>query len=58
MLAAVACGEYKDVVEAASSIVKVVETIEPDTELVDKYEKKYETFRKIYPDIKGIFQIM
>lgn len=33
MLAAVACGEYKNVESAAAAIVKVVDTVEPDPEL-------------------------
>ena len=55
MLAAVACGEYPDVVAAAKSIVKVVDTVEPDPELVEKYNARYEQFRKIYPTVKALF---
>ena len=55
MLAAVACGEYKSVEEAAKAIVKVVDTVEPDVELVEKYEKKYRTFAEIYPALKPVF---
>ena len=55
MLAAVACGEYKNVEEAAEKIVKVVDTIEPDPELAAKYEEKYRKFAKIYPAMKDIF---
>ena len=40
MLAAVACGEYKSVEEAAERIVKVVETVEPEPELAARYEEK------------------
>lgn len=55
MLAAVGCGEYASVEEAAAAIVKVVDTIEPEPELVAKYEKRYQTFRRIYPALKEIF---
>lgn len=55
MLAAVACGEYKSVEEAAKAIVEVVDTVEPDVELVEKYEKKYRTFAEIYPALKPVF---
>lgn len=55
MLAAVGCGEYKTVEEIAKKIVKVVETIEPEPELVKKYEEKYQKFRKIYPTVKELF---
>lgn len=58
MLAAVACGEYKDVVEAAEKIVKVVDTVEPDSELVAAYNKRYDTFKQIYPTVKSLYQIM
>ncbi len=58
MLAAVANGEYKDVAEAADAIVKVTATEEPDAELAAKYEKRYQTFRSIYPQLKGVFQNM
>ncbi len=55
MLAMVACGQYKDVVEAADAIVKVVDTVEPDPELVEKYNARYEQFRQIYPTVKALF---
>ena len=55
MLAAVACGEYPDVVTAAERIVKIVDTIEPEPELVEKYNARYEQFRQIYPTVKALF---
>lgn len=55
MLAAVACGEYESVEAAAKAIVRVVDTIEPEAELVEKYEKKYRQFAKIYPAVKELF---
>ena len=33
-----------------------VDTVEPDEELVTKYEAKYQQFRKIYPALKDVFQ--
>ena len=51
MLAAVGCGEYPDVKTIAEKIVKVVDTVEPEEELVRKYEEKYQKFRKIYPTV-------
>lgn len=56
MLAAVACGEYANVEEAANKIVKVIDTIDPEPELAAKYEKKYQVFKEIYPQCKSIFQ--
>ena len=55
MLAAVGCGEYASVEEAAGAIVRVVDTIEPEPELVGKYKQKYEQFRRLYPAVKEIF---
>lgn len=56
MLAAVACGAYKSVKEAAEAIVTVKETIEPDAELAAKYEARYKQFREIYPVLRPLFQ--
>ncbi|MCI9436860.1 MAG: xylulokinase [Lachnospiraceae bacterium] len=56
ILAAVACGEYGSVEEAAGKIVKVVETVEPETALVAKYEERYRQFKEIYPACKPVFQ--
>lgn len=55
ILAAVACGEYASVEEAANKLVQVVETIEPEPELAAKYEAQYQKFKKIYPALKGVF---
>lgn len=55
MLAAVACGEYGSVEEAAEKIVKVVDTVNPDPEIAAKYEEKYRKFVKIYPTVKDLF---
>ncbi len=55
MLAAVGCGAYASVEEAAAAIVSVAKTIEPEPELVAKYEERYQVFRQIYPALKGIF---
>ena len=58
MLAAVACGEYKNVEEAAEKLVKVTGTVEPDPELAAKYEEKYQQFKQIYPACKPLFEII
>ena len=54
MLASVGCGEYKSVAEACESIVRIRESIEPDPELVKRYEERYQKFRRLYPAIKDI----
>ena len=56
MLAAVACGEYESVEAAANALVKVVDVIKPDGDLVEKYEKRYRQFAKIYPRVKDLFE--
>lgn len=58
MLAMVACGEYASVEEACEKLVKVVDTVEPDPELVAKYEDKYQKFSMIYPAMKEVFAKM
>ena len=55
ILAAVACGEYASVAEAAEKLVKVVDTVEPDPELAEKYEARYAQFKQIYPAVKALF---
>ena len=55
MLAAVGCGEDPDVKTIAEKIVKVVDTVEPEEELVRKYEEKYQKFRTIYPTVKCLY---
>ena len=41
--------------EIAGKLVKVVDTVEPEPELVVKYEEQYQKFRKIYPKVKDLF---
>ena len=55
MLAAVGCGSYPDVETIAEKFVHVVETVEPDPELVAKYEERYQKFKKLYPTMKELF---
>ena len=55
ILAAVGCGEYADVEEAAGRLVKIVDTIVPEPELVDRYEAQYGNFRRIYPAVKELY---
>ena len=55
ILAAVGCGEYASVEEAADKLVKVVATVEPDADLTAKYEEKYQQFKKIYPTVKCLY---
>lgn len=58
ILAAVGCGEYEDVESVVGHFVTVVETIEPEQELVKKYEERYQKFKQIYPALKPVFQVL
>ena len=55
MLAAVACGEFASVKEAAEKLVHVTATVRPDPELCARYEAQYQKFRQIYPAMKTLF---
>ena len=55
MLAAVACGEYASVEEAAEKLVKVVDTVKPDAEVAARYEERYRQFAQVYPTVKELF---
>lgn len=58
ILAAVACGAYETVEDAAAQIVEIVDTIKPEPELVRKYEMKYHKFKQIYPACKDLFDVL
>ena len=55
ILAAVACGEYASVEEAAVKLVRVKETVSPNPEIAARYETQYQRFRAIYPTVKELF---
>lgn len=55
ILAAVGCGEYLDVVTASQKLCQIKMTLEPDKELAEKYEARYQTFKRFYPGLKGLF---
>ena len=58
ILAAVGCGKYKSVEEAASQLIKVVSTVEPEEAIVKKYEAKYQMFKAIYPALKPVYELI
>ena len=58
MLAAVGCGEYASVREAADAIVRITGTVKPDPEAVARYDARYETYRALYPALKPLFPQM
>jgi len=49
-------GKFTSIEECASAFCHIKESIEPDVELAKRYEKKYQTFRSIYPALKNIFK--
>ena len=55
ILAAVGCGEFASVNDATEKLVKVIDTVEPDKDLTEKYEAKYQQFKKLYPTVKCLF---
>ncbi len=57
ILAAVGCGAFSSVEEAAGRLVKITDTEEPDPQLAGKYEEKYQKYRKLYPALKEFYHI-
>ncbi len=55
MLAAVGCGEMQSMRQATDRVVRVIETIEPNPAIAERYEMQYQKFRKIYPALKEVF---
>ena len=58
ILAAVGCGEFASVDEAARKLIRVVDTIEQEPAIVAEYEKRYQVFRSLYPALKPAFADM
>lgn len=58
ILAAVGCGKYASVEEATEKLIKVIDTTEQDPEIVERYNKKYEIFKELYPTLKNMFDKM
>jgi len=58
ILAAVGCGAYQSVEEACSKLIKVTETTKPETQIVDLYQERYNTFKQLYPTLKNVFDIL
>ncbi|MCI8317654.1 MAG: xylulokinase [Lachnospiraceae bacterium] len=58
MLAAVACGVFASVEDAAEKLVRIVDTVEPEAALVEKYEARYAQFKQIYPTCRPLFEAL
>lgn len=59
ILAAVGCGLFGSVQEAAQSLVRSSSEVTiPDSPLTERYEERYQVFRTIYPAMKDAFRRM
>lgn len=56
IMGAVAANCYKDVEEACSDLIHIVNKTEPIKENVKIYNDYYETYRELYPALKGIYK--
>ena len=54
MLAMVGAGLYPSVSDCADALVQYKETVSPEPTLAALYEERYQTFRKLYPAVKGL----
>ncbi len=41
-----------------TATTKIIDTVEPTKELVDRYEVRYQQFKQIYPACKPVFEII
>ena len=55
MLAAVGCGAYSSVEEAARQIVRITGSEEPEPELVERYAERYGVWKELYPRLREFF---
>ena len=55
MLAAVGCGAYQTVSEAADAIVEVSGSIVPERELTERYALRYAEWKKLYPALRSVY---
>lgn len=55
ILAMVACGDYPDVESACEELTAIASTVEPETALMEAYERKYRNYMAIYPACKDLF---
>ena len=56
ILAMVGTGAYATVKEATGRIVKEKSSVLPEKDLTEKYEAKYQKFKKLYPCLKSWFE--
>lgn len=56
MLAMVGTGEYENVIQCVENFTGIKNTISPQHEIVERYEKQYKKFKEIYPSMKELFK--
>lgn len=57
ILAAVARGEYESVEDAGDAILHIKETITPNRQAAERYDTRYQLFRKLYPAQRELFAL-
>lgn len=55
LLAGVGVGHFRDLADATSSTARVVETIEPNAENIDRYNELYTVYTSLYPSLQEQF---
>ena len=55
ILAMVGTNAYRSVPEACRAVVKTAKTCEPDSNTIPVYEKYYQLYRRLYPQLKEQF---
>lgn len=56
MLTMVATGEWENVATCAENLVKIKNTVMPQSDLVARYEERYKKFKEIYPAVKELYK--
>ena len=56
MLAAVACGEYRDIGACVKNMIQIKQSIHPDEAIMKRYDRQYEKYRMLYPALKPVFK--
>ncbi|MBR4287543.1 MAG: xylulokinase [Clostridia bacterium] len=56
VLAMIGDGAYESVSQCTEKFVSVKGTVEPDAEIVERYNDRYEKFKQLYPSLKDVFK--
>ncbi len=56
LLSMVALGEYSSVKECTDKLIRKTQTVKPDESLIEKYNEKYNNYKKIYPALKDVYK--